>query len=130
MGNLEKVCQHLNSILFDIKCIDEEKHKKFKNVSNELILSNFTKMCEQFPDLPILVRNPVIPGFNDSEEDILALLNFIKGRKNVSYELLPYHRLGQPKYDYLGRDYLLTVVKPDDEKINLFNEIVKANRPE
>ena len=129
-GNLEKVCQHLNSILFDIKCIDEEKHKKFKNVSNELILSNFTKMCEQFPDLPILVRNPVIPGFNDSEEDILALLNFIKGRKNVSYELLPYHRLGQPKYDYLGRDYLLTVVKPDDEKINLFNEIVKANRPE
>ena len=128
--NLEKVCQHLDSILFDIKCINEEKHIKFTNVSNELILSNFTKMCKQFPNLTILVRTPVIPGFNDSEEDILAILDFIKGRKNVSYELLPYHRLGQPKYEYLGRDYLLSDVKPNENKFSLLNEIVKANRPE
>ena len=118
-----KVCQHLNSLIIDIKCIDTEKHKKFTNVSNELILNNFRKLCEEFPNLPILVRTPVIPGFNDSEEDIQAIVDFIKGPPNVRYELLPYHRLGQQKYNYLGKEYLFEGVMLDDEKFNRLKEI-------
>ncbi len=121
-----KVCQHLNSLIMDIKCIDAEKHKEFTNVSNDLILENFEKVCMEFPNLPILVRTPVVPGFNDSEEDIQAIVDFLKGRPNVRYELLPYHRLGQQKYNYLGKEYPLVEAKLDDEKFNRLKEIANS----
>lgn len=117
------VCQHLNSVIMDIKCLDSEKHKTFTNVSNTLILKNFTNLCEEFPNLPKLIRTPVIPGFNDTEEDIQAIVDFIKGRPHVRYELLPYHRLGQQKYTYLSKEYSLEGVKLDDEKFNRLKEI-------
>jgi len=123
---LAKVCQHLNSLIMDIKCIDSVKHKKFTNVSNDLILENFLKVCMEFPNLPILVRTPVIPGFNDSEEEIQAIVNFIKGRPNVRYELLPYHRLGQQKYSYLGKKYPLVGVKLDDEKFTYLKGVANS----
>jgi len=121
--NLEKACEFLDTILFDIKCIDSGKHEKFTNVSNTIILSNFAKLCEKFPHIPKLVRTPVIPGFNDSEEDILEIVKFIKGKPNVNYELLPYHRLGQPKYEYINRKYPMGDVKLNDDKMNLLKNI-------
>lgn len=122
----KQVCQHLNSLIMDIKCIDPEKHKAFTNVSNEVILRNFENLCEEFPNLPKLIRTPVIPGFNDSEEDIRAIVELIKGRPNVRYELLPYHRLGQQKYTYLGKTYFLDDVKLDDEKFKRLKEIANT----
>ncbi|MEL7566302.1 MAG: glycyl-radical enzyme activating protein [Dehalobacterium sp.] len=124
-GNLDPACQYLNLLIFDIKCMDSKKHKEHTNANNELILDNFKKVCEKYPDLPKLVRTPVIPGFNDHEADIKAILEFIKDKPNVKYELLPYHRLGTPKYEYIGRDYLLGDVKLDEEKMNLLKELVE-----
>lgn len=124
-SSLEKSCAFLDTILFDIKCINNDKHKEFTNVSNEVILNNFTKLCEKFPNIPKLVRTPIIPGFNDSEEDILEIVNFIKEKPNVNYELLPYHRLGQPKYEYIGKKYLMGDVKLNEEKMNLLKEIAQ-----
>lgn len=125
-GNLSKVCENLNTIFYDIKCLDADKHKKFTSVSNEKIKGNFKMLCKDFPELSKTVRTPVIPGFNDSEEDIMAIIDFIKGMPNVNYELLPYHRLGQPKYEYLGREYPLSDVKLSDEKMKVLKEIVKS----
>lgn len=104
-GGMAKACALLNSLIFDVKCMDSAKHREFTGVGNELILKNFTRLCEEFPDLPLMVRTPVIPGFNDTEEDILAIREFISRRPNVRYELLPYHRMGQPKYEYIGKRY-------------------------
>jgi pyruvate formate lyase activating enzyme len=104
---LAEACASLNALIMDIKCMDTIKHREFTGVGNELILENFAKICESFPDLPIMVRTPVIPGFNDTEEDIRAILEFLPERKGLSYELLPYHRFGQPKYDYLGKTYAM-----------------------
>lgn len=125
-SSFEMVCPHLNSLIFDIKCTDPEKHRKFTNVSNEIILNNFEKLCEEFPNLPILVRTPVIPGFNDSEEDIKSIIDLIKDRPNVKYELLPYHRLGQQKYEYLGKEYSLVGIKLDDEKFERLKELANS----
>lgn len=127
-GNLERACKFLNTIIFDIKCIDEDKHKKFTKVSNKNILSNFIKLCDKFPGLPKLVRTPIIPGFNDNEEDILEIVNFIKEKSNVKYELLTYHRLGQPKYSYLGREYPMEKSILDDEKISYLKSIAKIDQ--
>lgn len=105
--SLEQAAPLLNNILFDIKHTDSEKHKWGTGVGNELIISNLKKLLEQFPDKPVLVRTPVIPGFNDDDETARSIGRLLKGYANVSYEALPYHRLGTQKYAYLGREYLL-----------------------
>lgn len=123
--SLDNVCRHLNTIMYDIKSMDPEKHKEFTGVSNELILDNFKKLCANYPSLSIVVRTPVIPGFNDTEEEIQAIIDFIKQFPQVEYELLPYHRLGQPKYEYLGKEYPLPEVTLDNEKMKLLNQQVR-----
>ena len=102
---LEEAAPLLNYVLFDVKHTDSEKHKWATGVGNELILSNLKKLLETFPELPVQVRTPVIPGFNDDEETARPIGKLLKGYANVTYEALPYHRLGTQKYAFLGREY-------------------------
>ena len=102
---LAEACTLLNTLIYDIKSADSAKHKEYTGVGNERILANFKKISEEFPDLAVHVRTPVIPGFNDTEEDIIAIRDLLPRRHNVRYELLPYHRMGQPKYEYIGKKY-------------------------
>lgn len=125
--NIKTAAQNLDALMFDIKCISKEKHKRFTGVDNDLILNNFLKICRDFPHLPITARTPVIPGFNDSEDDIRSIIDFIPRQQNVRYELLPYHRMGQPKYAYLGREYPLSDVKLDEKKMKFLLEMVKES---
>ncbi len=99
--------RHLNSIYYDIKSMDKKAHMEQVGSSNELILGNLTRLKQTFPGLPVRVRTPVIPGFNDSIEAIAGIVDFIKDMPDIDYELLAYHRMGSPKYGYLGRDYPL-----------------------
>lgn len=99
----EQAIPLLNTMLFDLKHMDTVKHKEMTGVGNELIHENLKRIMTEFPHLPILVRTPVIPGFNDNEENTRATAEFIAPYPNVSYEMLPYHRLGTQKYTFLGR---------------------------
>lgn len=103
--DLSEACHHLNQMICDIKHIDEKKHIDGTGVSNVMILRNIKKMIQHFPDLPVTIRTPVIPGFNDTPEAIQAIVDFIPKSKNVTYELLPYHSFGENKYLFLGMDY-------------------------
>ena len=124
-GHLYEACKHLDKLIFDIKSLNPLKHKEFTGVDNALILKNFTAICEDFPYLPMLVRTPVVPGFNDSDDDILAIREFIPRRPNIEYELLTYHRMGQPKYSYLGRRYELDDVKADEARMERLRELAQ-----
>lgn len=116
-ADLEKICQHANFILYDIKHIDPVKHKTFTGVTNELIFDNLKRLSDVFPQTPITVRTPVIPGFNDSEEVIESIVHFLGGVKNLlKYELLPYHSFGESKYYKLGRNYPLKGLQPPDKE--------------
>jgi len=111
--DLENICLHVNTVFFDIKCIDPGKHRKETGFTNELILENFQKLSRTFDRLSIVARTPVIPGFNDTKSDIEAIVDFIKGcRADYNYELLPYHRFGESKYHQLGKKYSLTGLLP------------------
>ncbi len=112
---LDEACRSLDQLIFDVKSLDDAKHKAFTGAGNARILQNIRHVFETFPDLPVLVRTPVIPGFNDSEEEIMAIRRMIPRRPNFAYEPLTYHRMGQPKYGYLGRPYLLEGVRADEE---------------
>lgn len=124
--NLDRACQYLDNIFYDIKCIDTDKHQQYTGVHNEKILQNLKKLCTEYPTKNVTVRTPVIPGFNDTEEDILAIIDLIKGFPNVKYELLAYHRLGEPKYGYIGKEYPLNGIPPmKEEQIAGLKKLVK-----
>ena len=105
---MEKVLQYVDLMLHDNKLMDAERHKKWTGVENKRILDNFKKAYETFPNKDFITRTPTIPGINATEEHIRAVLEFIKPYKNViDYELLPYHRFGLSKYEFLGKVYEL-----------------------
>ena len=123
---LREVAGHLKStIIYDLKSLDAVKHQQFTGVSNRLILDNLRKLRQAFPKLSILVRTPIIPGFNDTRADIAAILEFLAKMPGISYELLPYHRLGQQKYDCLGRPYPLGAARLHPEILQELQEYIK-----
>jgi pyruvate formate lyase activating enzyme len=104
----EKVLPHVDLVLHDRKLTDPERHKKWTGASNSNILANFERAYKTFPNTKFIARTPVIPGVNDDEENIRAVLASIRPYPNViDYELLPYHRFGESKYGFLGRVYEL-----------------------
>ena len=107
---VEKVIPYVDTVLLDIKHLDTEKHKKFTGIGNEQILKNAARISQISSTV---VRVPVIPGFNYSEEEIRAITEFAKMLRGVrTIHLLPYHTFGENKYDLLGRDYALADIKP------------------
>ncbi|MDR3344600.1 MAG: glycyl-radical enzyme activating protein [Oscillospiraceae bacterium] len=95
----------LDSIFFDIKSLESEKHRAFTGVGNELILENFRRLCTAFPHKPITVRCPAVPGFN--AEEIPQIAAFARGvGSNVRFQAMEYHTLGAGKYVMLGRKML------------------------
>lgn len=113
---IERYLPHLDYILMDIKHINSEKHKEYTTKSNELILENARKIAESGANLTI--RVPVIPGFNNTKEEIAAIADFAKSLKGVTHlHLLPYHRFGEDKYKGLGREYMLEGVPLNDEAL-------------
>jgi pyruvate formate lyase activating enzyme len=105
---IERVFPHVDLVQHDRKLTDARAHKKWTGVDNARIISNFERAYAEFPDTKFIVRTPVIPGVNDDENHIRAVLASIRPFKNViDYELLPYHRFGESKYGFLGKVYEL-----------------------
>lgn len=102
---MTRVLEFTDLVLYDIKHLDTDVHKKTTDFDNHLILENFKKTIKM---VRTWVRVPLIPGFNDSEEFIQSLCRFISqlGDGNIEkISLLPYHSWGEQKYEKLGRDY-------------------------
>ena len=90
--------------LYDIKCMDAERHKLYTGVDNSLILENIH--CLSQCGKEIWVRVPVIPGFNNTETEMTAIADFVQTLNSVSnVTLIPYHNLGAGKYPTLGLQY-------------------------
>ena len=120
--SLEAACRYLDTILFDIKTVDPVKHKEYTGAGNEMILDNLINIRNAFPKLDILVRTPLSPSFNDTEEDVAGIVDFIRDIPDVRYELLPYHRMGLSKYQFLGREYPMGDIKLDEKKAQELKE--------
>jgi pyruvate formate lyase activating enzyme len=99
-----EILRHVNLVLFDFKHMSPEMHKKYTGVSNELILQNAEKIHHEI-SIPMRARVTLVPGFNDSPENLEATARFIADRlsKAIPVHLLPYHRLGEAKWERLGR---------------------------
>lgn len=124
--DIARVLPFIDHFLMDIKHIDSDKHKLFTTQPNELILENARHIAENAKQL--IIRVPVIPGFNDTEREIGDIARFAASLPHVEQiHLLPYHRLGQDKYGWLGREYTLTeILPPPDERMLALKRVAEA----
>ena len=94
---IKGILKKVDLIMFDIKMMDSDQHRKYTKVGNELILENAKKADEL--GVPMIVRTPLIPGVTDSDENLIEIAKFVSGLKNaVRYELLNFNPLGGSKY--------------------------------
>lgn len=112
--SFEKILPFTNAFLYDLKCFTEELHKEGTGVSNQRILRNLEKLSACF-DGDIIIRIPIIPGYNTDTEELEKMATFLKKIKCKSIELLPYHRLGENKYSALKKDAKLYDVPTKEE---------------
>lgn len=108
----EKISPFSNNLYVDIKMMDNLSHKKWVGTSNDLILENLARICEDNPNLNIHVRIPVIPSINDTKSNIQSTIEFCEKFSNIrDIELLPYHKFGVDTYKKLGRNYDLSHIE-------------------
>ena len=103
----EKVLSWVDLILFDLKLMDEEGHKRATGVSNATILENARRLATA--GKPMWIRTPIIPGYTSDPENIRAIGGFIREALPTvqRWDLLAYTNLGKPKYHRLDLPYLL-----------------------
>jgi len=125
---VEMVLPYLDTYLMDIKHMNPLKHKEFTGKSNELMLENARKIAES-GQTKLVIRVPVIPTFNDQPDEIRNIAWFADKLPGVDkIHLLPYHRLGQDKYDGLGRTYEMPdVLPPENEYMDMLKRVVEQN---
>jgi pyruvate formate lyase activating enzyme len=123
---VDRVSRKVSLFLYDMKSMDEAKHKKYTGVSNKLVLKNLQRLVKNGCD--VAVSLPIIPGANDCEENVRRTGEFISSLQNVKYvSLLPYHKAGVAKYKNLGRHYKLEKVQPPSPReIEMLKERLEA----
>jgi pyruvate formate lyase activating enzyme len=111
---IKKTSSLANLFLCDIKHLNPDKHKQFTGVENGLILENIAFLAAS--GCSIIVRIPVVPGFNDTPEEINAIVQFVKSLKTIQQiDLLPYNSGGVSKARRLGRDgEIMQQPRPDE----------------
>ena len=114
---IDGIRDNVDLFLYDLKTMNDEKHKEYTGVSNERILKNLKELSKKGDR--ITIRIPIIPGINDSDGDIREFAQFIlslNGRNEIS--LLPYHQAARAKYKRLGEpDRMPWISQPSDSKL-------------
>ncbi len=122
--SFRKIAPLVDLFLFDYKLTDPEEHKKYTGASNELILKNLELLDEMGSQ--IILRCPIIPGINDTEEHFSAIAKLANSLKNIlEINVEPYHSLGSHKAEKLGVEYALEKTEmPEGEIIERWIDTV------
>lgn len=107
---LQGILRCVDLVFFDIKHMDEDRHKALTGVSNQLILENARRIA--LAGTPMVIRFPVIPGCNDAMRNVKRLGEYVSDLGIPKVDLLPYHHFALQKYDALNIDYPLRDTAP------------------
>lgn len=123
-SHIEKTLPFIHQFICDIKSLDEKKHIEATSISNRVILENIINLSSR---TNLLLRTPVIPGFNDNEHDLSAIADFVAALPKVPrYELLPYNGICKDKYKALHRTFKAEdLIPPSSEEMERFAEIFR-----
>jgi pyruvate formate lyase activating enzyme len=122
-SNYEAILPYVDTWLYDVKVIDEEKHTKYMGMGNRLILENLARLAAA--GAKIYIRIPVVKEVNGDHESMAAIIDFLKANniRPPQVNLLPYHSTGSHKYGKLGMEYQgESLTTPDDEEMQAFVE--------
>jgi len=101
-ASFEKILPDTDLFLYDFKCFDSERHKRYTGVGNELILENLAMLLRS--GKPVWIRIPIIPSVNDTVEEMQQIKAFFdRHGAPEKIELLPYHAMGEHKYAAMGK---------------------------
>ena len=100
--HFEAILPFTDLFLYDVKCFTEQLHIEGAGVSNKRILENLTRLSRE-TSVDIIVRIPLIPTFNDDVNELQRMADFLRPLRVRDVELLPYHPMGEHKYEALGR---------------------------
>lgn len=114
--------------LYDLKQMNPERHRRCTGVSNERILENLRRLSDTGKEIEI--RMPLVPGFNDEEENLEAAGRFLAGLKPLrGVRILPYHSFGRSKYRAIGHpDTMPDVAPPSSEQLAHAADILRKHR--
>ncbi|MGQ9616841.1 MAG: glycyl-radical enzyme activating protein [Spirochaetota bacterium] len=129
---IEEIIDATDLLLYDLKHMDSDMHRKFTGVPNELIFENALKASFKINSMgesnkQMIFRVPLIGGVNTDKKNIEAVAAFALKAKVGEVHLLPYHRLGESKYRKLGKEYSFQAFTPDDELIEEIRDILQSN---
>ncbi len=113
--NWDMVLEYVDMILFDLKQMEPEKHKEYTGVERELILKSAKKVASL--KVPMIIRIPLIPGYNDSQKNMEECARFAKEIGVDRIELLAFHRLCISKYNKLDKEWRLDGVPSPDKDL-------------
>ena len=106
---LVKCLEFTDHVYYDLKVVDDEKHRRLTGSSNRVILENVKRLGAW--GKPLTIRIPMVKGLNDSHEDISSFVSLIASLPSSTdlrrIEIIPYHRIGEGKYRSIGLDYEL-----------------------
>lgn len=112
---LDSIREYVDLFLYDLKLMDDAKHREFTGVSNELILRNLRMLSERGHD--IFLRVPIVPGINDDDEHIRQIGAFAADLPHLNrVDILPYHHIALEKYKRLNKVYSLPEARPPSDK--------------
>ena len=116
-STLKRLLEFTDLVFFDLKTIDTKKHREATGRPNRLILENAKRIAGY---RPMRVRVPMIPNFNDSPEDVRAIARFVREELGaIDMDLLPYNKLGEVKYERLGKKCFTAEAQTDEEMQHL-----------
>lgn len=119
---LQEALPYVDLLLFDIKHLDAEEHRRYTGVDNALVLSNARSASKM---VRTWFRVPLIQGFNDSSEDIRKITQMAKELNVEKLSLLPYHEGGKSKSYQIGETYSIPHAKaPDENHIQRLRDLV------
>jgi pyruvate formate lyase activating enzyme len=108
---VDHIREYVDLFLYDIKMMDEARHREFTGVSNKLILKNLRMLSERAHNINL--RLPIIPGVNDGEENLRQIGEFAAALPHLNLvEILPYHHVAIEKYNRLNKVYELPDTRP------------------
>jgi len=112
--SFENLLPYLDTVLYDLKIIDDVKHTDAVGRSNSRILDNLEKLSGERKN--VVIRFPVIPGFTDGRENVEAVAVIMNKLGLERIDVLPYHRFSEGKYKRLGIDYVLSGIMPSETR--------------
>lgn len=124
-STIRKVLKYCDLVLFDIKETDAKKLLEYTGATLNIVLQNLKIVNDM--KIPFVIRLPIIPGINDRNEHFLKVKAIAEGLAFCrGIEIMPYHKLGEYKYQQLGKEYLCrNIVEPSKDDVEKWKSLLK-----